>query len=701
MYTTGLPQMASSHGAQQGRQQFSIGGLMNVVPLHQVQADDARAAKNRADAANGTPVVQSLVSYIRKHWVLAEQAKRTVETRMLAAVRALRGEYGPAKLAQLKSQGSSEIYMMLFASKARQAKALLGDVLLGTGDDKPWTMHPTPVSDLPPELTQQILQGAAELVLTAEQSGMPMDVAHIRQMLRDAKNQAEVAITMEARVRCARAEKKLEDLLAEGGLTEALDEFIDDLLVFPTAFVKGPVVRRKGALTWQPGPDGTHTPQVTVEAKPHWERADPLMMYPAPWAKNVNDAFLIERHKLSPQALSELRGVEGYSDDAIYQVMCSHTDGGLREWLSVDSQRAQAEGRNASDNQGSDLIDALQYWGTATGKLLREWGMSADEVPDEVAVYNIEAWLVGNWVIKATINADPLARRPYYAYSFKKQPGAFWGVSMYETMADCEDMCNAAARALSNNMGIASGPQVWVNVDRLPAGEDIAALFPWKITQTTSDPMGSSSAPMGFFQPTSNASELMGVFDKFSVLADEHTGIPRYMTGDGIAGGAGRTASGMSMMVGNAGKTTKSTVSGIDLNVLGPLIARGYEFMMRYIPDPDIKGDLLTVARGALSLMTKDAAQIRRNEFLALALQSPVVQEMIGVEGMGSLLRASTRSLDLDSESIVPSASELRHKMGAIKQAQMAQQGAPQQPQAPTASAELENGAPVVDNYGQ
>ena len=153
------------------------------------------------------------------------------------------------------------------------------------------------------------------------------------------------------------------------------------------------------------------------------------------------------------------------------------------------------------------------------------------------------------------------------------------------------------------------------------------------------------------------------------------------------------------MMVGNAGKTIKSTVSGIDMNVLAPAVSRGYEFLMRYDADQDIKGDLQVVARGALALITKDAAQIRRNEFLALALQSPVVQEMIGPEGIASLLRAATRTLELDTENVVPSTSEIRLKSAAIQQAQMIQNGQMGQG-GPTASAQLENGAPVVDNFG-
>lgn len=682
---------------------ISLGGIMGAKSLAQLQKDEAKAARDRAEAANNEPVVQSLVGQIKRHWQIAQDARRITESEMLRGVRALRGEYDPDKLAKLREQKSSEIYMMLFASKARQAKALLGDVILGAQNDKPWTLEHTPEPSLPEDMLAQIIMGAWEMVQAAEQGPAPMTPGQVRQLLQDAKTQAEADVAQEAKVRCARAEKKLDDLLQEGGFIQALDQILDDMMCFKTVFLKGPVIRRRGKLVWSQGAEGTFEPTVTSEPQPNWERVDPLMIYPAPWSRSVNDGYLIERHKLEPEALNELMGVDGYSDDAIKQVLDEYGIGGLRRWLAVDSERATAEGRERIDNEASsDLIDALQYWGHATGKLLKEWGMSADQVDDESKVYQIEAWLIGRWVIKAVINADPLARRPYFADSFKKQPGAFWGLSLFDTMSDCQDMCNAAARALSNNLGIASGPQVWVNVDRMPSGENITEMYPWKIWQSTSDPNGTTSQPpVGFFQPTSNAAELMAVYEKFSTLADEHTGIPRYMTGDGAAGGAGRTATGMSMMVGNAGKTVKSTVKSLDLNVIGPAVGRGYEYLMRYVPDPDIKGDLQVIARGALSLMTKDAAQVRRNEFLGLALQSPQVMQLIGPKGIASLIRAMASSLDLDQATIVPSDSEITimEKVIAAQQAQMQQQ---QQMalQGPTASAELGNGAPVADNFG-
>lgn len=676
---------------------------MSARPLSQVLEDERRAATAQAEATNNSTLIQSLAGLIRRHWSLAKEAKDDAEQRILAALRAKRGEYDPKKLAKIREQQGSEIYMMLFATKARQAKSLWGDVLLGTGENKPFSVRPTPSPELPPELVAELMQGAQELVMQAEMSGMPMSIEQIRQMLRDAKEKAQAAVDTEARERAKRAERKMEDMLLEGGFLEAMDAFLDDLNTSPTAFIKGPVIRRKGTLSWQPGANGTSTPVVTYANKPCWERVDPLMLYPAPWSRNVDDGFLIEHHRLSPAAVSELIGAPGYKEESIRKVMEQYSTGGLREWLSIDSERAAVEQPGVADpTLGSDLIDALQYWGSVPGKVLREWGMDESQVPDEAKVYEVEAWLIGEWVIKAEINNDPLAQRPYYGDSFERVPGAFWGNSLYDTMRDCEDMCNASARALANNMGIASGPQVWVMADRVAEGEDLTTAFPWKLWQVTSDPSGSTAQPMGFFQPTSNAQELMAVFERFSILADEVTGIPRYMTGDGAAGGAGRTASGMSMMIGNAGKTTKKTVSSIDMHVISPVLRSLYVFIMRYVGDPDIKGDLNIEAQGALSLMVKDSAQVRRAEFLRNTA-NPIDLQIMGIDGRAALLREAAKTLDMNYDDVVPPLSvvRLRAAQQQAAQAQMAQQAAAQEAQTSDKPGErrLENDAPATDNF--
>ena len=178
------------------------------------------------------------------------------------------------------------------------------------------------------------------------------------------------------------------------------------------------------------------------------------------------------------------------------------------------------------DEGNSDVVAALQLWDTVPGELLLEWGVDEADIEDPQKSYPCEVWMVNNTVIRAVLNYDPIGRKPYYLTSFEKVPGRVDGNGVADLCMDAQNMCNAAARALANNMGISSGPQVGVNISRLPAGEDITQMYPWKIWQFRQSDFADSTPPMSFFQPNSNAQELMAVFDRFMDISDEVSGIP-------------------------------------------------------------------------------------------------------------------------------------------------------------------------------
>jgi hypothetical protein len=661
----------------------------------------ALALNDEFEAMQAKPVITGLAGHIKAIWAKAEQAKQPIEKAMLEALYARRGEYPAEKLAQIQASKQPAIYMMVAAAKMRQVESLLRDVLMGAGGDKPWTLAPTPNPDVPPEIANQIIQAVQTELQQALEMGLQPSMDDARQRIRLYRDQMKTRLMEEAVIRCERMEDKMEDQLLEGGFLDALDQFVSDLATFKTAIIKGPVVRNKPSLKWDEGGDLIVENKLTLQ----WERVDPFNFYPASWARNIHEGPLIEKHKLTREDLNQMIGVEGYSEAAIRRVLEEYGTTGLSNWLAVDAQKAAAEGRPSHNDEGSELIDALQFWGSGSGQMLRDWGMSEDEVPDATKEYQIEAWLVGSYVIKAVLNADPLARRPYYADSFQRVPGALWGNSPYDLMRDCQDMCNAAARSLAGNLGISSGPQVAILSNRLPAGEDVTEMYPWKIWQFESDPMGSTAAPISFFQPSSNANELMTVYERFSALADEYTGIPRYMAGfNEGSGGAGRTASGMSMMIGNASKIIKQVVGSIDTHVLTKLLERLYYYNMRYSDDEDLKGDVNVVARGAMSLAVKEAAQVRTNEFLQ-ATANPIDMQIVGMEGRAELLRQAAKRLDVNPDKVVPPVQVIKERaaMAQMQQQQIQMQMA-QQAQAaggsPTGNEQtLENGAPVSDHF--
>jgi hypothetical protein len=238
-------------------------------------------------------------------------------------------------------------------------------------------------------------------------------------------------------------------------------------------------------------------------------------------------------------------------------------------------------------------------------------------------------------------------------------------------------------------------------------------MYPWKIWQVKDNGAGSTSQPVNFFQPSSNAQELMNIYQQFATLAYEYTGIPRYMTGDSNVGGAGRTASGMSMLMTNAGKTIKNVVASVDA-VMKPALERLYYYNMLYLDDPELKGDVSIVAEGAEALVRQQQQQQRQNEFLNIAASNPVITQLIGPQGLAYVLREVVKTMGFDTDKIIPAEPILKAQQAAQQmqmmaaQAQLAaqqqqMQGQPQAggsqaaPDAHTDQRRLENGAPQVN----
>ncbi len=122
----------------------------------------------------------------------------------------------------------------------------------------------------------------------------------------------------------------------------------------------------------------------------------------------------------------------------------------------------------------------------------------------------------------------------------------------------------------------------------------------------------------------------------------------------------------------NANKSIKNVVSVIDHGVIQPLLERLYFYNMKYSDDPSLKGDVEIRARGAAGIMEKEAAQVRRNEFLA-ATANPFDINIVGQEGRAAILRETAKGLDMNPDKVVPMAS--KRMLTQMMQQQMAQMG--------------------------
>jgi len=214
---------------------------------------------------------------------------------------------------------------------------------------------------------------------------------------------------------------------------------------------------------------------------------------------------------------------------------------------------------------------------------------------------------------------------------------------------DIQAVCNATARAIVNNVGIASGPQVEVNRDRFPDDYDMT-LWPWKVWESDGSQMSTAPA-MQFYQPTMIVEKLIQVFNTFSKVADEHSGIPAYAHGDPQVGGAGNTASGLSMLMTTAARGIKGVIRNMDLHIFATVILRQFLECMKREPRPGILGDMKIVPKGSTALASKEQQGIRLMEF-GRELNNPVDVQITGIEGRKYVIKQAASALNIDGEKV-------------------------------------------------
>lgn len=650
-------------------------GIKSDSDLH-AEALQAIVAAEQASK----PAMTSLAALVKKSYEDAKNHRQTIglDDRMVESRRLKSGEYNPTDSARIALTGGSQMFFNITAPKCEAFVAWMQDVFSPVGE-KVWDLSPTPIPSLPEGDAQSIVEQVVQ-VFSATQAGTvdPQQIKEYTQQLYDATIKR---MRDDAQRRVDRMAQKIEDQTQEGGFMSALSAFIEDLSIYPSAILKGPVMRKKRRLKWENG-----SVTVAKETIPTWDVVDPFDFFPCPNAKCVDEGYVCERITYDKSALSLMKGEPGWKDEAIDAVtgmsqtqnVSTLNSGGILD----DSEMSRLENRDTTHNSGmsDNAVEAIEFWGSVPGYTLREWGMGEKEIPDKFAYYEVNAIMIGDMVVRSIINPDPLGRRPYYVTSYSKNKNSLWGVkSLPEKMVDVQQGVNGAQRTLMNNLAIASGPQVAADVSVIPANQmaDLHKLYPWKVwAYDGSKVTGSGRDPVRFFQPSSNSNELIEVTKYFEDKADDRTLIPRYVAGDGTAGGAGATASGLSMLMTAAARGIKRIIRNIDLDVIRPAIERIYVWNMMTLEDDELKGDVQIVPKGTLAALVREQTQLRRQEFLNNTASSPLAQQIMGIRGYANLLREIAKGLDMPVDKLVPSEEEvdaLVHNIQASENAQLSE----------------------------
>lgn len=662
-----LPQSAVPGAAQ---------GVIQVIPPGALDRMEARQNRERAQAedAAAQPSEQALTNlagYIRTQFEMMRQHRNNTtagwSNRLTAALRAFNGQYDPAKLQEIGKFGGSQIYFRMIASKCRGASSLLRDVYLQA--DRPWGLDPGPDPAIPPNIMSSIEQLIQSELGTMQQAGQPIDPNNVRDRLQVLLEGARQAAKKKAGDQAKIAEDKIDEFLVEGNFYKALAEFLVDLPIFPFACLKGPVVRIVPTIDWSQG-----TAMSTPKPRLFWERVSPFDVWWTPGASDIANADVIERQRLSRADINDLLDLPGYDANEIRAVLDEYGRGGLTDnWDYTDAERANMESRENPLYNRSGMITCLEFNGNVQGRMLLEQGMDAKFVKDPLRDYMVQAWIIGSHVIKVQLSPSPRKRHPYYMTSFEKVPGTPLGNGLTDIISDLQESSNSVMRALINNLSIASGPQVMINDERLAAGEDAEDLYPWKRWHYIGDPLGANAqVPISFFQPTSNVNELLMALEKLNAMADDASAIPRYLSGQS-AGGAGRTSSGLAMLMANASKVLQTVAANVDRDIFDPALTSLYDMIMLTDRSGLLTGDEKVRVMGVTVAIQRETQRSRQLEFLQITA-NPIDMSIIGPTGRAQVLETVAEGIGMPGSKIVPSEDELKQREMAQQQAAAMQQ---------------------------
>ena len=246
--------------------------------------------------------------------------------------------------------------------------------------------------------------------------------------------------------------------------------------------------------------------------------------------------------------------------------------------------------------------------------------------------------------MRLVINPFNPTRIPYYAVPYELNPYSFFGIGLAENMDDTQTLMNGFMRMAVDNAVLSGNLLIEVDDTNLVPGQDLE-VYPGKIFRRQGGAPG--QAVFGTkFPNVSN--ENMQLFDKARQLSDEATGLPSFAHGQTGVTGTGRTASGISMLMGAAAGSIKTVVKNFDDYLLRPLGESFYSFNMQFDFDSEIKGDLEIKARGTESLMANEVRSQRLLQFLQV-VGNPALAPFAKFT---SIIREIANSMGLDPDKV-------------------------------------------------
>lgn len=575
----------------------------------------------------GSLSTQALGVRIRAAFASAEAERQEIEARWLKDLRQYKGLYDPEVLSRMHPR-RSKAFLRLTRTKVRALDARIIDLLFPGSGEANWSLEPTPLPELSVE-NQAAVLGRLKAGLGREPS----------------EDEARAAF-FETAQRASRAmTDEIRDQLAEAGYEKTARDVIHSGHLYGTGVLKGPLVSRAGRNRWRlNGEDGHEAWALERQQilRPFLEFVPVWDIYPDPGARSVDEAdFVIQRHVMTRSELQALAERPDFDGDAVLAHLAKAPQGDAAS-KGHENELTSMGGQAARTCSPTDRrYEVLEFWGHMPAQELADMGLgvTADEPGRELPV---NAWLLGQTVIKAVPSPLAYSSWPYHFYYFEKDETSIFGEGLASVMRDPQQLLNASVRALLDNAAISAGPQIEVNQDLLLDDEDPADVHPFRIWLRKGAGADAQNPAVRVTTLPSHTQEFMAMAEMFERLGAETSGVPGALQWD-QAKGAATTARGLSMLLSQAGSDLKDHVKLFDSGITKPLVTALYHWNMLFNPKQEIKGDLKVNAEGVTSLVAKEI-YVEQLDIFANATANAVDMQYID---RLELLRRMARARDL------------------------------------------------------
>ena len=641
-----------------------------------IHLEDAEESKDE-DIAN-------LVPFIIDRYKRAEDFRYQDEERWIKAYRNYRGLYGTD--VQFSEAERSRVFIKVTKTKTLAAYGQIVDVLFAN-NKFPLSIDPTQLPDgvagdvhFDPKESPEVREvmdspygfagdgkdlqpGDTQNTLNERLGEYANKLGEI-EGVREGVGRTGTAITFSpALVAAKRMQKKIHDQLEESGASKHLRSTSFEMALFGTGVMKGPFAIDKEYPNWDD--EGEYNP--VIKTVPQVSHVSVWNFYPDPDANNMDEAqYVIERHKMSRSQLRALKKRPYFRDSVIDDVIARGENYEKLYWEDDLSDYAP--------QHDIDRFEVMEYWGTVDIELLEEQDITIPKDLQDLDELQANIWVCNGRLLRVVLNPFKPARIPYMAAPYELNPYSFFGVGIAENMDDTQTLMNGFMRMAVDNAVLSGNLLIEVDETNLVPGQDLT-VYPGKVFRRQGGAPG--QALFGTKYPNVSSENMM-MFDKARQLSDESTGFPSFAHGQTGVSGVGRTASGISMLMGAAAGGIKTVIKNVDDYLLRPLGEGLFQFNMQFDFDPDIKGDLEVSARGTESLMANEVRSQRLMQFLGVT-SNPALAPFAK---FNYIIREIAKSLDLDPDKVTNNMDEAAIQAEIMKGLQPDQPpaGAPQPP---------------------